>query len=119
MESESRDRQPRRNIASPEHSGTVRNVRPWLEWKLVKDAKVNMNGFYGASYQWRKHQGKYRAANEEFRQLHAKGRDMAEVLGAFAEKVFPQASRACTPSNKVCGGEEHSESLKGITLGTT
>lgn len=85
----------------------------------MKDAKVNMNGFYRASYQWRNHQGKCTAANEECRQPHAKGREMAEVLRAFIEKVFPQASWACMPSNIVCGGEEHSEASKRITLGTT
>jgi len=49
MESESRDRQPRRNIASPQAVWErIGKVRPWLEWKLVKDATVNMNGFYRA-----------------------------------------------------------------------
>lgn len=43
---------------------------------------------------------------------------MAEVLTAFTEKVFPQASQVCMPHKKICGGEKHSEALKRITLGT-
>ena len=39
---------------------------------------------------------------------------MPEVLRPFTEKVFPQASWVCMPSNRICAGEEHSEALKRI-----
>lgn len=58
--------------------------------------------------------GKHRAANEECRQPHAKSGEMPEVLRPFTEKVFPQASWVCMPSNRICEGEEHSEASKRI-----